>query len=235
MAFWSGERIADQGEAVVDSFDTAKIDCSAYTLTLGPECFVTPDFSLSRRQNVKQMLTAPFEAELGGGWRNIEGGSVIVPAGQFAFLLTEEFVRIPPSAMGFISLKSSVKWKGLINVSGFHVDPGFEGRLIYSVLNAGPSAIHLNRGQDLFLLWLADLDRTSSGRYVKSVRAPQVNIPSKMISDVDYPIHSLQELSDRMKELDRDFRFIRTLAPIRMTIGGILIALLSGILTKLLL
>jgi dCTP deaminase len=48
---------------------------------------------------------------------------------------------------------------GLINVSGFHVDPGFYGKLIYAVYNAGPSEIHLSRGTEMFLIWFADLDK----------------------------------------------------------------------------
>ena len=60
--------------------------------------------------------------------------------GQFAFLLTDEIVEVPDSAMALISIKAKIKWRGLINVSGFHVDPGFKGRLIFSVYNAGPGA-----------------------------------------------------------------------------------------------
>jgi len=71
------------------------------------------------------------------------GEQFVIPPGQFAYLLTEEVVRIPSSAMGFISLKFGVKGPGLINVSGFHVDPGYWGRLVFSVYNAGPSEARL--------------------------------------------------------------------------------------------
>jgi hypothetical protein len=73
------------------------------------------------------------------------GRLLTIYAGQFAYLLTEEVVKIPSSAMGLISLKFGVKGPGLINVSGFHVDPGYWGRLVFSVYNAGPSEARLQR------------------------------------------------------------------------------------------
>lgn len=72
------------------------------------------------------------------------------PPGQFAFILAEETVRVPPSAMAFISMRATFKMKGLVNVSGFHVDPGWNGPLIFAVHNAGPGPVHLQRGLPLF-------------------------------------------------------------------------------------
>lgn len=47
---------------------------------------------------------------------------------------------------------------GLVNISGFHVDPGYSGKLIFAVFNAGPARIHLQKGQRIFPLWMASLD-----------------------------------------------------------------------------
>ena len=49
-----------------------------------------------------------------------------IPPGQFAFLLTEEVVSVPPDALAFISIRAKTKFRGLVNVSGFHVDPGYQ-------------------------------------------------------------------------------------------------------------
>lgn len=227
MLFWSGERLFEEApsQRIIDPFDPNKIDCSAYTLRLGPEAFVTPDYDLPARDNLKKALAAPFEIDLGGGRRNIAGGELVIPSGQFAILLTEEFVRIPPDAMGFISLKFGIKGTGLINVSGFHVDPGYAGRLIFAVYNAGPSPFHITRGQDMFLLWLADLDRTSRLPYIKSEpKNARVNIPEDMISRADRPIHSLHQLSDKIAELDKELTIFRRLVTI---IASILLALVA--------
>jgi dCTP deaminase len=126
--------------------------------------------------------------------------------------------------MGFISLKSSAKWRGLINVSGFHVDPGFQGRLIYSVYNAGPSPIQLNRGQDLFLLWLADLDDSATSVYAKKRSRPLLEIPSTMISEVNRQIHSLQALSDRIETVANRVTIISSVAAILAVVAGLVFA-----------
>src|ERR1700716_1391499 len=74
------------------------------------------------------------------------GDTFVIPAGQFAFLETMEEITVPPEAMAFISVKARVKWEGLINVSGFHVDPGYKGKLVFAAYNAGSSAIVLEAG-----------------------------------------------------------------------------------------
>jgi dCTP deaminase len=72
-------------------------------------------------------------------------------------LLTEERVNIPLHKIAFISIKASIKLRGLINVSGFHVDPGFKGNLVFSVYNAGVTPISLEKSDPYFLIWFADL------------------------------------------------------------------------------
>lgn len=72
--------------------------------------------------------------------------------------MTKEYVCIPKNKLAFISIKAKQKLKGLINVSGFHVDPGFEGKLLFSVYNAGPSTITLETERPYFLIWFANLE-----------------------------------------------------------------------------
>lgn len=127
--------------------------------------------------------------------------------------------------MGFISLRFSIKGTGLINVSGFHVDPGYEGRLIFSVYNAGPTAITMTRGQDLFLLWLADLDRTSVPPFVKT--PPEelpASIPEDMVSKANHCIRSLQQLSEDVDGIQKQLDFIKGATKVLAAIAGIIIA-----------
>lgn len=49
-----------------------------------------------------------------------------------------------------------------MNVSGFHVDPGFHDHLLFSVYNAGPSVISLDYGEPYFPIWFAQLDEELS-------------------------------------------------------------------------
>lgn len=228
MAFWSGDKLsrAIPAKKIVEPFYPEQVDCSAYTLTLGEEYFITPDYTVPVRENTTKTLAESKR------WdqtipetRRVMGGPLNIPAGQFAFLMTEEALNIPQNAMGFISLKSSAKWRGLINVSGFHVDPGFKGKLIYSVYNAGPSPIQLKRGQDLFLLWLADLDRSATATHAKpGDYKPLVEIPPQMVTDVNHQIHSLQALSDRIEAVANRITIISSVLGILGIVAGLVFA-----------
>src|SRR5438046_2720021 len=134
MTFWSGERLEAELPSLISDFSKDRIDCASYRLRLGGEAFVTRDDLL--RGSPATPLTDALED-------HPPNDKVVIPPGQFAFLITEEIVRVPPSAMALISMRVSQKFKGLINVSGFHVDPGFSGKLLYSVYNAGPQPIFL--------------------------------------------------------------------------------------------
>ena len=151
MAFWSSQRVERELKRLVGHEDRDLVDCNAITMRVGGEIYITPGLEQAAPNSHTKQLLSP-------------GAPIAIPPGQFAFLLTEEVVTIPPEAMGFISIKATFKLKGLVNVSGFHVDPGWSGPLIFAVFNAGPAAVHLQRGMELFLLWIAQLDEASEKR-----------------------------------------------------------------------
>lgn len=185
--FWSGETLKERLEPFITPFDPDRVDCSAYTLAMGREVYVSPNDAAEDPQSVTIR-------QLGNG----EGFTI--PPGQFAFLLTDEIVEVPDNALALISIKAKIKWRGLINVSGFHVDPGFKGRLIFSVYNAGPVPVHLHQGQSLFLIWFSSLDRsTKLGR-----RQPvQETFPPDLISGISGELQSLAGINKKIKDLDK--------------------------------
>jgi dCTP deaminase len=184
VAFWSSQTLEARLNQLVPETGTHAIDCNAITLTVGPEIYITPsvDHPLPST-HTKQLLT--------------EKQPFAIPPGQFAFLLTEETVSVPASAMAFISMKATYKLRGLINVSGFHVDPGWNGRLIFSVFNAGPTPVPLERGLPLFLIWYADLDEVSSQR--KTTPGPSSILPS-VICNMNRAVDSLEVLNQRLRD-----------------------------------
>lgn len=216
MTFWSGDKIAKrfaEEPKIVDPYNESRIDCSAYTLTLGEQYFITPNHDMKDRESIRQSLAAPTP--------QTSGGSVSIPAGQFAFLLTEEALAMPHKVMGLISMKAKIKFKGLINVSGFHVDPGFHGKLVFGVYNAGPSAVNLSRGDPLFLLWLADLDNDATKGKSRWDKPPLTEISSEIINGVNRPIHSLQNLSKKIDDLENSLKLIRNSAAVAVLVLGI--------------
>lgn len=131
-----------RGKGIVDPFDASRIVHSAYELSLGSEVYFTGCDTKKR----------------------IESQTALEP-GQFALLITKEIVRIPPDSLGFISIKAKYKMRGIINVSGFHVDPGYDGKLMFSVYNAGSQPLIFSPGKPFFLLWIAQLDGEADKGY----------------------------------------------------------------------
>lgn len=182
MAFWSSQTLEAKLAGLVNPPNPTLVDCNAVTLRVGPEIFITPHIDEVYTQTKRQLGTdEPFQ----------------IPPEQFAFILTEERVTVPPEAMALISMKATYKMQGLINVSGFHVDPGLDGPLIFAVFNAGPSPVHLQRGLPLFLIWFADLDAPSEKRKSGSAEA---TIPPKLIAHLTNATDSLFALDKRLKE-----------------------------------
>lgn len=214
MPFWSGETLNEWIPRfnIIDPFDAAQIDCAAYTLRMGREAYITPDYQVSILSKHKIYRLAMDD-------------HFIIPAGQFGFLLTEEVVSIPSHVMGFISLRTGLKFQGLINVSGFHVDPGFRGHLIYAVYNAGPSQINLARGMDLFKIWLANLDRTDSHYYRSSdTLIENEHLSPSLVNSISGKILSMQSLSDRLASLERELYVIKALVGGAVVIASLIFA-----------
>jgi dCTP deaminase len=190
MPFWSGQTLRSRLADVIDNPDLESIDCAAYTLKVGPEYYVTPNDQCSNPGSITLQSLAAREA-------------FAVPAGQFGYVLTEEAVSVPTSTIAFISIRARIKWKGLINVSGFHVDPGFSGRLLFAVYNAGPGSIHLRRGDPTFLIWFADLDQDSPTDSKKGMK-PVTQIDTGAINQVTGVIYSVQGLADKIRTTEKE-------------------------------
>jgi len=122
--------------------------------------------------------------------------------GQFAALTTEETLRIPTEFLGFITIRFTYKSKGLVNISGFHVDPGFKGKLIFSVYNAGPTTVTLQQGEPIFSLFLAHIEE--GAEYDEKGKFQNMNgIPLSIIEPLaGARVPSIQVLESKVKRND---------------------------------
>ena len=207
---WSSGTLARRLEGLITPFDREQIDCAAYTLAIGSEVYVTPNDQVADPTTVTVRRLA-------------NGEHFTIPPGQFAFLLTEETVTVPADALGLISIRAKVKFRGLVNVSGFHVDPGYCGQLTFAVFNAGPVPIHLKRGQRIFLIWYASLDDKSEN---KGATAAARGIDVNVISGVSGELQSfaglakqIRTVGERVHDIEKQQRVIQTL--LALVAGGI--------------
>ncbi|MEE4666423.1 hypothetical protein V2J91_12430 [Pseudomonas alliivorans] len=191
--FWSGNKLKDKLPLLIETsdgtLDKVKVDHAAISLTIGSEVYITPNNE--RDPSTKQIL-------------DDKRPQFIIPKGQFALLLTAEIVKVPDKVLAFISFKAKYKFKGLINVSGFHVDPGWEGKLTFSVYNAGPTDIVLEKGRPFALIWYADLDDTATEEYARKKGNIITKLDSDKVSDMTGEVFSPFKLRKEIDELKKD-------------------------------
>lgn len=184
--FWSGEKLL-VNQNVVRDFDRKQIDVNAYNLRMGSIYFKTAD-----EQGVPK-----------GKVKLAKGECFLLPAGQFAFLLTKEWIEIPHDTMAFISMRTGIKFQGLINVSGFHVDPGYKGHLIFAVYNASPSPIQICEGENVSKIWFCNLDQESQDPYIFSGK-PNEDIDGSLVRGMSKQVLSLQSLSEAIYKMQAE-------------------------------
>jgi len=185
MSFWDDARWQTQGAAqeIVEPFDSNRIEDAKYMLSVGDEVYVSEEEGKKTAQKLK------------------EGESFAIDPGQFAFVLTEETVHIPFGVLGFISIRATIKFLGLVNISGFHVDPGYEGKLVFSVFNAGPTRIQLKRGDIIFSIWVADLSAPIART---KMIAGYKDIPSKLVTPISGKFTTAYQLEKEVDILKED-------------------------------
>lgn len=209
--FWSDttlrERLKDEG--LILPFREDRIDCAAYTLAVGSDLYVSPNELEAEpaRVTVEELAT---------------GQCFAIPPGQFAFLVTEESVAVPTDALALISIRAKVKFRGLVNVSGFHVDPGYHGQLTFAVFNAGPVSVHLRQGEPIFLIWYANLDQEVKGRDRPTARGIDMSVIAGIAGQVPSfagLAKSIADLKERLHSVEKRQRVVQTL--LALAAGGL--------------
>ena len=224
MAFWSGEKLALELPALINPFDPDNIDCASYNLRVGGEAFATSD------KFGKSSPSDPIITILGQSPNH----TLRIHPGQFAFLLTHENVTVPDDAIALISMRAKYKFQGLINVSGFHVDPGWSGKLLFSVYNAGAHEVIISNEEKLFLIVFSSLDRKSTSIYNGKSQG-QKSIKPELIKDMTGQVFSplmlqrkIEDLSDQAKTLKAVTYTATTMVTISLAVLAILVTVLPG-------
>lgn len=156
-------------------------------LSLGKEVFLSSDEKIRRLEDHE---------------------SLVIDPGEFALLTTEEIVNMPADKVAFISLKFSHARKGLINISGFHVDPNFTGRLIFSVYNASPSPTILRQGIPVFMIVFANLTRRVAGNRDDAEFDEISNLKPEWVEGLQGRTASLENLDNQVTNLQHRVRIL---------------------------
>lgn len=150
--------------------------------------------------------------------------SVAIRSGEYAVIMTAEKLKLPADKMGLVSMRFHYTGYGLINVSGFHVDPGFRGNFLFAIYNAGPTPVTIRRLEPMFMLFLVEMsDPISSEKLYQGKYQDQEHIPSDMITALAGPSVSPQTLADRVSALETYKNVLLGL------VGGLFAAVITAI------
>ena len=185
MSIWSSEtlKIRVPEKDLIKPYKESRVAHAAYELSLGVGAFITSN------EKKTDLRTSP---------------QLVIPPGQFGLLITEEVVQVPMDAIAFISIKAGIKFRGLVNVSGFHADPGFSGKLKFAVYNAGSQRLVLDRGQRTFLIWFCNLDKSTADRY-NGAHLNQEDITSGDVMQIQGEVASPAALKKEIDSLRNNF------------------------------
>jgi len=185
MTFWNSQTLKQRipAQRIIEPFDEKCVKHAAYEMAVGSEAFITSNPS-------EKTQLSP-------------GTKVVIPPGQFGLLTTRERLRIPSDVIAFISIRASVKFRGLVNVSGFHVDPGYAGPLKFAVYNAGSQPILLDQGQPVFMIWFSSLAEPDAYPYPPK-DARSLVITAADVEKIQGEIASPAALKKQFDELKHD-------------------------------
>jgi dCTP deaminase len=190
----------------VDDIDYVCFRAANYDLRLGENIYVTTE-------KTPRKLTA-----MGAD------GVLTIEPGEFGILMTHEYLFIPPDLIGFISIRLTFKQKGLVNISGFHADPGFYGRLVFAVFNAGPNDVPLRCKEQVFMIMFNKLTKPWT-KVEESKWQGMKDIPIETIFGLRGTSVSVRNLDERIGRLEILFPILVTL------LGSILVAVIVWILS----
>lgn len=215
MSFWNTDRIKRecQAQGLVNPYREERALRCAYELGVGAEAFITSKEEASTHLPDRSKAT--------------------IPPGQFGLLITRETIYVPLNAIAFISIRARIKFQGLVNVSGFHVDPGFRGQLKFAVYNAGSKDIVLDQDERAFMIWYADLDAPSPDPYPMLPAAPSVITSedvSRLKGEVASPAELKKKIEDTKTELEKK---IHTVEQTKMFNRGLILMLITAVVTLL--
>jgi len=144
-----------------------------------------------------------------------ENPYIIIKPGQFAILETKEKIEIDCNHIALISVKFTFKKRGLINVSGFHVDPCYKGKIIFTVFNAGPNDIYIKKDDYVFMIFFIKLAKSVDIPFSEGYN----EIPTDMFAGLGGGTLTLMENNKKIEQLEFYIKFI--IVPIAFILLGV--------------
>ncbi len=190
------ETLVAEGKLIEhDRYDKRYVQQSSYDLRLGSDIYVGGESAPNKITKEFPYLT--------------------LKPGQFAILTCYENINLQkgdlqkgePSYMAFIALRSTFKMQGLVNISGFHVDPTHQGTLLFAVQNVGPIDILLKYLEPTFTIFFApvqgDIGETRGDEKGVRFKPKLEGIPLHAVQNLGGGSVTISELRKEITDLRR--------------------------------
>ncbi len=199
---------------VITPFNETRLQGASYDLAVGKEALVSNDDN-------KVVLS--------------ESQSLHLNAGDFALIISDEYVKMPLDVACSIGMKSTLARKGLILLAGMQIDPGFEGHLRFGLYNASPRKLTLDYQDSLCTIEFHKLAMP-----VQKVIPPNNDLIAGKIPEGDreylrsLETTSLSDIDKNMRTLIQSVNTLTTvvykfLLPLVIAIfAGVVIAVIKG-------
>ncbi|HVL38066.1 MAG TPA: dCTP deaminase, partial [Fimbriimonadaceae bacterium] len=193
----------------IDPLSEENLQPASYDLRMGNRAIVTRQVDVEQIRDRLQNQAVP-EIDVA------EAGSLSLPAGSFALVVTRERVRLSGEFAGHLGLRSYFARKGLLLLAGLQVDPGFEGFLVLGMANLSPRSIYIAYEEAIATLEIHRLAQAVAVEYAGAYAGQQTQ-PAIPRPDADYLrtietlsvsdlTQALLRLSDNVSTLSRDMR-----------------------------
>jgi len=149
--------------------------------------------------------------------------ALVIEPGEFGLLMAHEYLCLPSDLMAFISIRMRYKCRGLVNISGFHVDPNWCGKLLFAVYNAGPNDVVLRYKEAVFMIMFEELKGDVRGGPESTYQGIE-NIPVETILGLRGTSVSVRNLDERVRRLEITLAILTSIV-----VGLIGVVLMLGI------
>jgi dCTP deaminase len=112
-------------------FNSDAVNPASYDISIGDQAVIYPTPDKTKRQE----------------WSLGNGGAVMLHPGERALVVTLESIKTPNDIAITVRLKSSLARQMIVSPMGLFIDPGFEGRITFCLINMGVEPYELRRGR----------------------------------------------------------------------------------------
>ena len=172
--------------------------------------------SASLDLHIGDIYLPPTAKEKGGDEEHPLDEYTLMP-GQTAFILTLEDFVLPSNITGIGFPPSRISCRGILMTNPGHIDPGYKGKMRFTVVNMGRNPFHLERGRMIVTVLLFELDGAPSRDWKERYKDLG---PFPLQKHLDLLSHDFLDVNERATKIVKRFSW-QTIA------GSFLLALIT--------